>query len=68
MKIDMFPHIMTPRYREELLELTGDVGGKEIISRHPDDVLEVAVGSDGINQDIDNMDDYRSHLNRSPEG
>ena len=61
------PVIFSIKYREELLELCGDVGGKEIIGRHPDDVLEVAVGSDGIWLDIDNMDDYRSHLDRPPK-
>ncbi|MFC1966215.1 molybdenum cofactor cytidylyltransferase [Chloroflexota bacterium] len=52
------PVIFASRYKGELLKLKGDIGGREIIDRHPDDVLEVAVNCEGICVDIDTMDNY----------
>ena len=56
------PVIFDIKYRDELLGLKGDTGGREIIGRYPEDVLEVAVDSPGINIDIDTADDYYSSL------
>ena len=53
------PVIFAIGYKDELLELAGDAGGRVIIDRHPDDVLEVSVSNEGIFCDIDTMDDYR---------
>ncbi len=50
------PVIFAIRYKGELLKLKGDIGGREIIERHPDDVLEVAVNCEGICIDIDTTD------------
>ena len=47
------------KYEREILALQGDVGGKEIVSRHPEDVLEVAVASKGVLIDIDAPEDYQ---------
>jgi molybdenum cofactor cytidylyltransferase len=54
------PVIFAIRYRGELLNLKGDVGGREIIKRHPDDVLEVVVNCEGVLLDIDSMQNYTS--------
>ena len=56
------PVIFAIKYKEELSGLKGDIGGRQIIEHHPDDVLEVAVDSPGINIDIDTTDDYNSSL------
>ncbi|MBN1254632.1 MAG: nucleotidyltransferase family protein [Deltaproteobacteria bacterium] len=48
------------RYEGELLALQGDVGGREIVETHPDDVLEVEVASRGIVIDIDAPEDYKN--------
>lgn len=56
------PIVFSVSYKGELLGLEGDVGGREIISRHSDDILEVAVGSKGVNIDINTMADYYSRL------
>jgi len=56
------PVIFAIKYKAELLKLTGDAGGRQIIKDHPDDVLEVAVDSAGVITDIDTGDDYRSYL------
>ena len=46
------------KYKAELLDLQGDVGGKEIVRNHPEDVLEVVVSSKGVLIDIDAPEDY----------
>jgi len=56
------PIIFSISYKKELLGLEGDVGGREIVIRHPDDVLEVAVGSESVNININTMEEYYSHL------
>ena len=52
------PVIFAIKYKEELLRLKGDIGGREIISQHPDDILEVTVNCEGICVDIDTVDNY----------
>jgi len=55
------PTIFASRYIEKLLELKGDIGARQIIKEHPDDVLEIAVSAESIIIDIDTISDYRSH-------
>jgi len=43
-------------YFDELRELTGDVGGKQILSRHPDTVQLIEIDTDEL-RDIDRPDD-----------
>ncbi len=57
------PIIFNICYKEELLQLEGDVGGRELLKRHPDDILEVAVDCKGIYINLNTMDDYKSALN-----
>lgn len=52
------PVIFAARYTPELLELKGDIGAREIIKHHPQDVLEVAVDSESVITDIDTEEDY----------
>ena len=54
------PIIFAIKYKEELLRLKGDIGGREIIDKHPDDILEVTVNCEGICVDIDTIDNYNS--------
>jgi len=56
------PIIFAIKYKPELLELEGDIGGREIIKNHPDDILEVAVDSESVIADIDTRADYHSQL------
>jgi len=56
------PTIFAIKYKPELRELKGDVGGREIIKDHPDDILEVAVDSESVISDIDTRADYQSRL------
>jgi molybdenum cofactor cytidylyltransferase len=46
------------RYRAELLSLSGDEGGRSLLARHPEDVLEVVVDDPGAVLDVDTPDAY----------
>ena len=57
---------------EEFLTLAGDRGGKSLLARHRDEVLEIPVEDPGVCVDIDTPEDYEQasrtlSLNRSPE-
>ena len=52
------PVIFSIKYKSALLKLTGDVGGRGIIEKHRDDILEIPVDSKDINVDIDALSDY----------
>ena len=54
------PIIFAGKYKAALLQLKGDIGGRELVGQHPGDVLEVPVASRGVALDIDTPDDYRS--------
>ena len=56
------PIIFAIKYKNKLLKLKGDVGGRQIIKDHPDDVLEVAVDSESIVADFDTTDDYEAYV------
>jgi len=58
------PIIIAVKYKAELLSLHGDTGAREIIERHPSDVLEVPVATDAICIDIDTLESYRSAVDR----
>jgi molybdenum cofactor cytidylyltransferase len=52
------PVIFSFKYKEALMALKGDVGGKEIINNNPDDVAEIEVECYGIVADIDTKESY----------
>jgi len=52
------PVIFSIKYKGAFLKLTGDVGGREIIDKHWNDILEIPVDSKGINIDVDTLSDY----------
>jgi molybdenum cofactor cytidylyltransferase len=56
------PVIFTKKYTAELMAVKGDIGGRQIVSAHPEDVLEVDVASEGVVVDINTRDDYHSYL------
>jgi molybdenum cofactor cytidylyltransferase len=56
------PVIFHGRYKKELLDLKGDVGGRSIIERHPEDVRLVPVKSIGVVKDVDTWQDYKNQV------
>jgi len=61
------PVIFAIKYKGELLNLKGDIGGREIIKHHPDDVLELAVNCEGVLIDIDTAKNYTSMIKLNPD-
>ncbi|MBQ0018166.1 MAG: putative selenium-dependent hydroxylase accessory protein YqeC [Clostridiales bacterium] len=50
------PKIFSSCYRDELMTLSGDVGGRQIISAHRDDLLLVEAACEEETMDIDSLD------------
>jgi molybdenum cofactor cytidylyltransferase len=55
------PVLFGKKHREEFGGLTGEVGGREILARHPEDILVLEVDTDAVLIDLDTPEDYRSH-------
>lgn len=53
------PVIFHKRFRKELLNLRGDVGGRSVLERHTEDVIMVPVKSEGVVKDINTWQDYK---------
>lgn len=49
------PCIFSRKYYQELMEITGDKGGKQIINRHPDDVVYLEIKDARELVDIDTL-------------
>ena len=58
------PVIFHKAYKEELMNLKGDVGGRSIIERHREDVRVVRVRSIGVVKDVDTWQDYEKGLGK----
>jgi len=58
------PVIFAGRWKQELLSLEGDMGGKAIINANPDEVCYVETGNPSAGIDIDTLDDYRTYGDR----
>lgn len=52
------PAVFHRRYRRELESIHGDWGGREVMERHPHDLLRVEVDDRGVIVDIDDERDY----------
>ena len=53
------PVIFHRWYLKELSKLRGDVGGRSIIEKYPEEVWLVRVKSAGVTKDIDTREDYK---------
>lgn len=53
------PVIFPIRFKKELELLTGDKGGRDIIKKHPDEIVEIISGTDEILFDIDTKEEYK---------
>jgi molybdenum cofactor cytidylyltransferase len=55
------PVIIDSKYREELTTMEGEIGAKQVIDAHPDDVQEIPVYSEEVIVDIDTQEEYRKY-------
>jgi CTP:molybdopterin cytidylyltransferase MocA len=58
------PVLFGRRYFDELQQLTGDVGGRDVMRHHPDAVTEVPMPDREAGRDIDTWDDYQAARHR----
>jgi len=58
------PAIFHRRYADEIIEVCRDVGAREVLKRHPEDILAVEIDTDAILLDIDTEEDYRKLCKR----
>lgn len=54
------PVLFTLKYREKLLQLSGDAGAKKILVAHPDDLATVSFPEGAM--DVDTMEDYEAYV------
>jgi molybdenum cofactor cytidylyltransferase len=62
------PALFSTKYRKEASRIKGDVGLRQILQEHPEDILAVEMDTDSILQDIDTPDDYRKRLKSNLPG
>lgn len=55
------PVLISTKYREEVAHLDPQIGLRELIHNHPEDILEVELDSSSILEDIDTPEDYKNH-------
>ena len=53
------PVLISTKYREEVPQLDPQIGLRELIHNHPEDIQEVGLDSSSILEDIDTPDDYK---------
>lgn len=58
------PSVFHRKYAPEIVEVARKTGAREILRRHPDDILEVEVETEAILLDIDTPEDYRTLFKR----
>lgn len=58
------PVLFSMKYRKEALELTGDIGCRALLAKHPDDLLAVEVDTEAVLADIDSPEDLHRMRSR----
>ncbi len=61
------PVIFHRKFKKELLNLKGDVGGRSIIENHAEDVRVVPVKSIGVIKDVDTWPAYKPPILAAPD-
>jgi len=61
------PALFSIKYLAESFKITGDVGFREIVQKHPEEVLLVDVDTAAILADLDTPEDYREYLQKKSE-
>jgi molybdenum cofactor cytidylyltransferase len=56
------PVLIDLKYKREIMALAPTVGLRELLLRHPDDILEVHVRTPSVLKDIDHPEDFRKAL------
>jgi molybdenum cofactor cytidylyltransferase len=62
------PVLIGIQYLQEARQLQGDVGARQILIDHPDDILEIDVDQDAVLKDIDTPEEYRKYTKGTGPG
>jgi molybdenum cofactor cytidylyltransferase len=62
------PVLIGVQYRQEALQLQGDVGAREVLLNHPSDILEIEVDRDAVLMDMDTPEEYRKYMKHAGLG
>jgi len=62
------PIIFKRRYLPELLTLKGDVGGRALLKRHPEDIFYIEVRDPGVVTNVNTPGDYEKLKNKFARG
>ena len=60
------PILIHAGYIPDVRRFTGDVGGRELLTANPEDVLEVKVPDEGIIININTVEEYEKHIGTGP--
>jgi molybdenum cofactor cytidylyltransferase len=60
------PLLVDKKYRDEIMNLNGQEGLRELVKRYPDDLLEIETESPSVLIDIDTEQEYKNELNQIP--
>jgi len=58
------PLLLDLKYRQEIGKLDPGVGLRQLLQKHPEDILEVTISSPAVLGDIDTVQDYKRALAR----
>lgn len=61
------PILIDMKHRKEILNLSPEIGLRELMHNHPEEVQEVEVDTSHILKDIDNPEDYARELKKKGE-
>ena len=56
------PTLIDLKYKREIMKLDPAVGLRQLLLRHPDDILEVRVRTPAVLHDLDRPEDYRGRI------
>ena len=62
------PALFSAKHKKEALRIEGDVGFRQVLQEHPEEILTVEMDTNSILQDIDTPDDYRKQLKTNLPG
>ena len=62
------PVLIGVRYLQEALQLQGDMGARQILMNHPEDIIEIEVTQDVVLKDIDTPEEYQNYMKRAGPG
>jgi molybdenum cofactor cytidylyltransferase len=61
------PLLIDARYRDEIAALDPDLGLRELLQRHPDDLLHLPVDVEAVVRDMDTPEEYQAEIQRWQE-